>query len=145
MDIWFILGLFVSFHDRLVGWFRAWCLVVLCCRQRLSVQLLSRMQAILSQHTPVILERHCQWINLDIKDAITELVEESSLKRLGEIVPEHLGHGTIFEFDFPTVYPISHKVVSNINVSCLFTAGCSTVLFKEDRIFIILINDTIIG
>ena len=144
MDIWCILGLFVLFHDHLVGWLRTLCLVMLCCHQRLPVRLFSRMQTMLSQHTPVILERHCRWINLDIKNTIMELVEECSLKRLGAIIPKHLGRGTIFKFDFPTVYPIGHKVISNINVSCAFTTGCSAVLLKEDSTIIILINDTII-
>ena len=51
VDLWFILGLFVSFHGHLVGWFWTLCLVMLCCHPQLPVRLFSRMGTMLSQHT----------------------------------------------------------------------------------------------
>ena len=98
----------------------------------------------LSQHTPVIHDRYWRWINLDIKDTITELVEKGSLERLGEIIAEHLGRGAELQFDFPTVDPIGYKVIPNMNVSCAFATGCLAILFKKHGTFIILINDTIV-
>ena len=109
--------------------FRIFGLVVLCCRLRLPMRLPIRVRVVSSQHTPAILDRYGRRIVLGIEDAVTEFVEEATLKWFCEIISNHLRGGAVLDLDFPTLCTVSDKVISYINVSSPLAAGYPTIMF----------------
>ena len=96
MDIWCIRKLFGHWAHLCLHWFGTVGWIIGLGRLRLPVRLSSRVQMVLSQHTPVILERYCQRISLYVNDPVLELGKESPLKWFGEIVTKHFCRRAVF-------------------------------------------------
>ena len=92
------------------------------------MRLASRVRVLSSQHTPVILDRHCRRISLYIEDPVTEFGEKSPLEGLGKEVSNHFRSRAVLNRNFPTICAISHKIVSDIDVPSPLAAGCTTIL-----------------
>ena len=73
-----------------------------------------------------------------------EFNEKAPLEWFGKEISNHLRGRTVFNSDFPTVCPVSHEIVSYIDVPCPFTAGGPTILLHKNGTLIVLIYNAIV-
>ena len=74
-------------------------------------------------------------------DLILELSKESSLCRLGHIVSYHVAGGAPLYGELLFVDPIRDKLVTDVDVLCLLTAGSLAILLHKDGALVVLKDD----
>jgi hypothetical protein len=63
-----------------------------------------------------------------VHDLVAECFEHGTLKRLGEIVGQHLLGRAVGDGHFLVSHSVSHKEVSDVDMSGSFPAGCLSIL-----------------
>jgi hypothetical protein len=74
-----------------------------------------------------------------------KFVEQKSLQGFGEEVPNRLLCRVAFDFDFPGLDAVMHKVVSNVTLSSSFAAELLVIVFKQDRTPAVLMYNRLFG
>jgi hypothetical protein len=76
-------------------------------------------------------------------DDLAELDKKCSLQWFREKICHHVLGGTILNGYAFAANVVSHKVVSNLQVSCVLAAGLASVLSKQHGALVILINHVV--
>ena len=95
------------------------------------------MLSVVFQHTPVVNIGY-SFLRLEVHDSLAELEEMFSLKRLCEVVRDHVICRTVFDFKLVILDPVIYKIISYVYVSGSLGARLLSVFLKEDGRLIIL-------
>ena len=71
-------------------------------------------------------------LRLEVHDSLAELEKRFSLKRLCEVVRDHVISRTVFNSKLAILDPISNKIVPDVNMSGLLGARLLSVVLEED-------------
>ena len=71
-------------------------------------------------------------LRLEVHDSLAERKKRFSLKRLCEVVRDHVVSRTIFDFKLAILDPISNKIVPDVYVSSSLGARLLSVVLEED-------------
>ena len=89
------------------------------------------MLSVVFQHTPVVKIEY-SLLRLEVHDSLAELEKRFSLKRLCEVVRDHVISRTVFNFKLAILDPISDKIIPYVYVSGSLGARLLSVVFEED-------------
>ena len=89
------------------------------------------MLSVVFQHTPVVKIEYSVLI-LEVHDSLAELEKLFSLKRLCEVVRDHVVGRTVLNFKLAILDPISDKIIPYVYVSGSLGARLLPVVFEED-------------
>ena len=89
------------------------------------------MLSVVFQHTPVVKIEYLV-LRLEVHDSIEELEKAFSLKRLCEVVRDHVICRTVFNFKLVILDPVSYEIVSYVYVFSSLGAGLLSIVIKED-------------
>ena len=95
------------------------------------IEILLIVISVVFQHTPVVKIEYFL-LRLDVHDIVAELEELFSLKRLCEVVRDHVVCRTVFDLKFVILDPVSYKIISYVYVSSSLGAGLLSVVLKEN-------------
>ena len=71
-------------------------------------------------------------LRLEVHDSLAELEKLFSLKRLCEVVRDHVVGRTVFNFKLVILDPISDKMIPYVYMSGLLGARLLSIVLKED-------------
>ena len=89
------------------------------------------MLSVVFQHTPVVKVEYSV-LRLVVHDSVAELEKLFSLKRLCEVVRDHVISWTVFNFKLAILDPISDKIIPYVYVSGSLGARLLSVVLEED-------------
>ena len=89
------------------------------------------MLSLVFQHTPLVKIEY-SFLRLEVHDSLAELEKRFSLKRLFEVVRDHVICRTIFNFKLVILDPISYKIIPYVYVSGSLGDRLLPVVLKED-------------
>ena len=89
------------------------------------------MLSVIFQHTPVVKIEYLV-LRLEVHDSIEELEKAFSLKRLCEVVRDHVVGRTVFNFKLAILDPISDKIIPYVYMSGSLGARLLSVVLEED-------------
>ena len=89
------------------------------------------MLSVVFQHTPVVKIEYSV-LRLEVHDSLAELEKLFSLKRLCEVVRDHVICRTVFNFKLVILDPISYKIISYVYMSGSLGARLLSVVLEED-------------
>ena len=89
------------------------------------------MLSVVFQHTPVVKIEYSV-LRLEVHDSLAKLEKLFSLKRLCEVVRDHVVSRTIFNFKLAILDPISDKIVPYVYMSGSLGARLLSVVLEED-------------
>ena len=72
------------------------------------------------------------FLRLEVHDSLAELEELFSLKRLCEVVRDHVVCRTVFNFKFVVLDSVSYEIVSFVYMFSSLGARLLSVVLKED-------------
>ena len=89
------------------------------------------MISVVFQHSPVVKIEY-SLLRLEVHDSLAELEELFSLKRLCEVVRDHVICRTVFNFKLVILDPISDKIIPYVYMSGSRGARLLSVVLEED-------------
>ena len=89
------------------------------------------MLSVVFQHTPVVNIEYSV-LRLEVHDSLAELENLFSLKRLCEVVRNHVVGQTVFNFKLAILDPISDKIIPYVYMSGSLGARLLSVVLEED-------------
>ena len=89
------------------------------------------MLSVVFQHTPVVKIEYSV-LRLEVHDSLAELEKLFSLKRLCELVRNHVICPTVFDVKLVIIDPVSYKIISYVYMSGLLGARLLSVVLEED-------------
>ena len=89
------------------------------------------MISVVFQHTYVVKIEY-SFLRLEVHDSLAELEKRFSLKRLCEVVRDHVICWTVFNFKLVILDPISYKIISYVYMSGSLGARLLSVVLEED-------------
>ena len=97
------------------------------------------MTGFVIQHTPVVSSDSVHGDHSH--DLVAEFVEKFALKRLGEVVRDHLFSRTVLYRNLLAGNAIGDEKITNVDVTGAFSTGGFPVLGEFDRALIILVKN----
>jgi hypothetical protein len=81
----------------------------------------------------------------EVQDDGSKATKSTALSWFGMKISDHQIRGTVVNPDSTTFDMIVNEIVSNVELSSLFSTGLPTVLFNEHCTFIVLVDDIVRG